>query len=185
MVKEPTVRSPIRTLVLGTWLANLTLFGILPLTHAEEAPMAAAVQDNMDVGIEYTLTVDGAVVDSTKGKPPFHYVQGRQQVIPGLERQLAGLRVGDAKEITVKPEDGYGVVDPAAVIEVPLAKLPKDVTPAVGMSLRGTNAQGQAFRAIIKEVKGETVVLDRNHPLAGKTLNFKVKVTDLKAAPVI
>ncbi len=141
-----------------------------------------AVGDHLDVGMEYTLTSDGTVVDSTNGRGPFHYVQGAGQIIPGLERQLVGLHVGDSKEVTVKPEDGYGVVDPAAVIEVPKTQLPKDVAPTVGMVLRGVNPNGKNFQARISEVKKDSVVLNLNHPLAGKTLTFKVKITDI--APV-
>lgn len=155
----------------------------VPLAHAaEEASMSPSVGDNMSVGMEYTLTSEGAVVDSTEGKEPFHYVQGHGQIIPGLERQLAGLHVGDSKEVTVTPEDGYGAVDPAAIIEVKKEQLPKDVAPNVGIVLQGVNPDGQRFRARISEVKEQSVLLDLNHPLAGKTLVFKVKITDLAPA---
>ena len=150
----------------------------------QEAAMALSVQDHMDVEMEYTLTSDGVVMDSTQGKEPFHYVHGAGQVIPGLERQLAGLHIGDAKEVTVKPEEGYGRVDPAAMIEVPKTQLPRDVTPSVGMVLRGVNPEGKSFRAKISEVKKDSVMLDLNHPLAGKTLNFKVKILGIKPATV-
>ena len=139
--------------------------------------MAVSVQENMDVSMEYTLTADGVVVDSTEGKAPFHYLHGKGQIIPGLERQLTGLHVGDNKEVVVKPEDGYGQVNPSAVIEVPKEQLPTDVSPSVGMVLRGVNPDGHNFRAIVKEVKDKTVMLDLNHPLAGKTLTFKIKIT--------
>lgn len=144
--------------------------------------MAAAVKENMDVGFEYTLTVDGAVVDSTDGKTPFHYVHGQHQIVPGLERELTGLHVGDTKDVTIKPEDGYGQLDPAAVVEVEKTQLPADVTPAAGMVLRGMSPEGKSFRAKINEVKDKSVILDLNHPLAGKTLNFKIKITDIKPA---
>ena len=145
--------------------------------------MAAVVQDNMDVGIEYTLTVDGAVVDSTEGKEPFHYVQGRREVIPGLERELAGLHVGDTKQVVIAPADGYGEVDPSAFIEVKKGQLPADVTPELGMVLRGVNPDGQSFRAKVSEMKEDAVILDLNHPLAGKTLNFNVKIININPAP--
>ena len=145
--------------------------------------MLLDVRDSMDVGIEYTLTVDGAVVDSTDGKEAFHYIQGQKQVIPGLERQLAGMHVGESKEVTVGPEEGYGPVDPSAFVEVSKAKLPAGVTPEVGLVLRGVNPDGQSFRARISELKEETVTLDLNHPLAGKTLNFTVKITTIAPAP--
>ncbi len=149
---------------------------------AEKTPMAS-VQENMDVALDYTLTVDGTIADSTEGKDAFHYVHGKGQIVPGLERQLAGLHVGESKDITVKPEDGYGQVDPAALVEVSKEQLPKDVTPTVGMILRGVNPDGKSFRATISQVKPTTVMLDLNHPLAGKTLTFKVKVTGITPAP--
>jgi len=131
------------------------------------------------VALEYTLTVEGTVVDTTQDRGPFHYIHGQGQLIPGLERELAGLHVGDAKEVTIPPEDGYGLVDPAAFVEVPKEQLPQDVTPTVGLILRGVNPDGKNFRAKINEVKDKSIVLDLNHPLAGKTLNFHVKVTNI------
>ena len=162
--------------------AVFSLAGRVPCLSAEEPSMPLDVHDNMDVGLEYTLTVDGTVVDSTDGKDAFHYVHGQQQMIPGLERQLAGLHVGDAKEVTVNPDEGYGQVDSAAFVEVPKTQLPAGVTPEVGLVLRGVNPDGQSFRARIHEIKDETVTLDLNHPLAGKTLTFKVKIIGIAPA---
>ena len=159
--------------------ASVFIVGNPSRANAAEPTVAAAIKDSMDVGIEYTLTVDGAVVDSTDGKTPFHYVQGQHQMIPGLERQLAGLHVGDTKDVTVAPADGYGEIDPSAFVEVPKTQLPKEVTPTVGMVLRGVNPDGQSFRAKISQMKDTTVVLDLNHPLAGKTLNFHVKIVEV------
>ena len=153
-----------------------------PEAPAEEPASPATVQDNVNVGLDYTLTVEGAVVDTTKERGPFHYVQGKGQLIPGLERELTGLHVGDSKEVTVSPADGYGEVDPAAFVEVPKEQLPKDMAPTVGMILRGVNPDGKNFRAKINEIKDTSVVLDLNHPLAGKTLNFQIKVTDISPA---
>ena len=172
--------------VASWWLVSLSLgmFPPIPVAHAaEEAARPTAVQENMDVGLDYTLTVEGKVVDSTDGKSPLHYIHGRGQIIPGLERQLVGLHVGDSKEVTVDPKDGYGPLDPAAIVEVKKDQLPKDITPSAGMVLRGVNPDGRSFRASVKAVKDTTVLLDLNHPLAGKTLVFKVKITDIKPAP--
>lgn len=149
----------------------------------EEAPASLTVQDNLDIGLEYTLTVEGTVVDTTDGRGPFHYIHGQGQMIPGLERELIGLHIGDAKEVTVSPGEAYGEVDPAAFVEVPKDQLPNDTPPTVGMVLQGVNPDGKNFRAKINEVKDASVVLDLNHPLAGKTLNFQVKVTDVKPVP--
>lgn len=141
-----------------------------------------AIADKMDVGMDYTLTVDGKVVDSSEGREPLHYVHGSGQIIPGLEQALTGLKAGDSKEVTVAPEQGYGTADPSAIVEVPKTQLPPNVTPAVGMALRGQTPEGEGFAATIKEIKADSVVLDLNHPLAGKTLHFKVKITDVKPA---
>ena len=164
-------------------LVSFVLAGPRPFIHAEEKPMAASIQDNMDVGLEYTLTVDGAVVDSTDGRGAFHYIHGKGQILPGLERALTGLHVGDQKEVVVGPEEGYGAMDPAAVVEVPKTQLPADITPTVGIVLRGVNPEGKNFRASISEVKDQSVVLDLNHPLAGKTLTFNVKVAAVSPIP--
>ena len=162
--------------------AGLILAGRAASLSAEEPAAPMDVRDNMDIGLEYTLTVDGAVVDSTDSSKPFHYVHGRHEMIPGLERQLTGMHVGDTKEVTVKPDEGYGPVDPSAFVEVSKTQLPAGVTPEVGLVLRGVNPDGQSFRARISELKDATVMLDLNHPLAGKTLNFKVKITNVVQA---
>ena len=168
----------------GMWMATAaSLMGMRSTQADEAAPAPVAIGSDMDVALEYTLTVDGAVMDSTEGKAPLRYIQGRKQVIAGLERQLQGLHVGDSKELTVTPEEGYGAADPAAVVEVPNTQLPLDAQPTVGMVLRGLNPDGQSFRATVKEVKDQSVILDLNHPLAGKTLAFNVKVLDIKPAP--
>ena len=145
---------------------------------ATTAPVTIA--EHMTVAMDYTLTVDGKVVDSSEGKKPLQYVQGSRQIIPGLERQLVGLRVGDTKDVTVKPEDGYGPVDPAAVIQVKKEQLPPDMKPQIGMMLQGKTGEGRPFRATIREVHPDGgATLDLNHPLAGKTLQFKVKVVSI------
>lgn len=92
------------------------------------------------------------------------------------------MHVGDSKEITVKPQDGYGEVNPAAVIEVQKAQLPQGAEPQVGMILSGRDPDGHTFQARIAQLKEKSVMLDMNHPLAGKTLHFKVKVTDVSSA---
>lgn len=139
----------------------------------------AAIQDGVAVAIEYVLTVDGSVVDSSEGRGPLRYTQGRDEIIPGLERQLSGLHVGDRKDVTVAPEDGYGPVEQAAYVAVSKDQLQKDVTPELGMVLRGMGQDGRAFSARIREIGEENVTLDLNHPLAGKTLQFAVKIVEI------
>ena len=138
--------------------------------------MAVAVGEGAVVELEYTLTVDGKVVDTNAGKEPLSYVQGRGQLISGLERELNGLTAGQSKDVTLSPKDGYGEVDPEAFITVSREQLPKGVAPKIGMVLRGSRPDGKPFQARIHEVHEKNVTLDLNHPLAGKTLHFQVKV---------
>jgi len=107
------------------------------------------------------------------------YVHGQGQLVPGFEKQLKGLSVGDERDFTVSPEEGYGNTDPSAFVDVTREQLPPDVTPEVGMTLQGQGADGRPFAATIYKIEGESVTLDLNHPLTGKTLDFNVKVVDI------
>ena len=154
-----------------------------PPTGSTPAPAAAdatAIADGSTVEIEYTLTDDaGAVIDSNKGQKPLSYKHGRQQIIAGLEKQLAGMHRGDEKKVTLKPEDAYGPIDPSAQAEVPKESLPPDAL-VVGAPLMARNAAGEGRPVVVKEIKDKTVVIDLNHPLAGKTLVFDVKVLSVE-----
>jgi FKBP-type peptidyl-prolyl cis-trans isomerase 2 len=140
------------------------------------------VKDGSLVSLQYTLTGDdGKVIDSNKGKAPLKYIQGMHQIVPGLERELVGMKVGGEKHVKVKPEDGYGPVDPRGFIEYPREEIPANGL-KVGAVLVGKGPQGQPIRARVKEIKEKTVVVDMNHPMAGKNLIFDVKVLDIEAA---
>jgi len=140
------------------------------------------VQAGSEVSFDYTLTDDsGKVVDSSKGREPMHYVHGKGQIIPGLEKELAGMAVGNEKKVTVKPEEAYGPVDPKAFQEIAKEKLPAEAL-KVGTMLMAKGPQGQGVPVRVHEIKENTVIMDFNHPLAGKTLSFDVKITDIKSA---
>lgn len=166
---------------IGLGLCGLIMAVSLNLTngYAEEELMAPAIQEGSIVQINYTLTVDGDVVDSSEGREPLSYTQGQGQIIPGLEKELVGLSIGDEKSVTVSPEEGYGVIDPQAFIEVPKDQLAPDVVPTIGQILRGNDNNGQPFQAAISKIDDKMVTLNLNHPLAGKTLTFQVKVVDI------
>ena len=155
--------------------------GLLTM-NVQAAPPETQVKDGMDVGINYTLTIDGKVVDSTQGGDPFHYVHGRKQIIAGLERAMTGLKVGDERDIVLKPEEAYGNVKPQLIMEVTKSSLPQGIQPAPGVVFRYADEQGHSIRALIKEVKENTVVLDGNPPFAGKTVSFHITVVDVKPA---
>ena len=136
------------------------------------------------VSIEYTLRLeDKQVIDTNVGSKPLTYVHGSHQIVPGLEKGLEGLKIGDSKQVTVKPEEGYGIVDQEGFREVEKEEIPKEAL-KVGAQLQGRYASGKRFSVRVAEIKDKTVVLDLNHPLAGKTLHFEVKVLDIKKAPV-
>ncbi len=162
-------------------VAMLALF-LASNSIAQQQKSNKTVQDGSVVSLEYTLSDDkGKVIESNKGKQPLVYTQGKHQIIPGLEKNLAGMKVNDQKKVRVKPEDAYGPVDPKRVQEVPKEKLPPEAL-KVGTVLVARGPQGQEMPVKVREIKDKTVVVDLNHPLAGKTLNFDVKVLDVKAA---
>lgn len=152
---------------------------VYPQTTAKPGTV---IQVGSAVAFHYTLTDEnGAVIDSSKGKEPMHYIHGRGQIISGLEKELAGMAIGAEKKVTVKPEEGYGPIDPRRFHEIPKDKLPPDAL-KVGTMLMAQDPQGQSIPVRVHEIKEKTVIMDYNHPLAGKTLSFEIKITDIKAA---
>ena len=150
------------------------------LAGSKKGEKDLTVTDGKEVSIEYTLRLkDGELVDTNAGSEPLTFTQGAHQIIPGLERAMVGMKVGESKKVTVKPEDGYGVVDKSAFQEVKKEDVPKDAL-KVGARLQARDASGRSFNLRVAEIKDKTVVLDFNHPLAGKSLYFDVKVLKIK-----
>lgn len=140
------------------------------------------VADDVVVSIDYVLTVDGQVIDSTEGDEPLQFLQGHQNIIPGLEKELSGMRMGDNKKVVVSPEEAYGEIDPENIIEVPRDEFPAEIPLEAGTELEVKNADGEVLSATIAAVTGQTVKLDFNHPLAGKLLTFDVTIVELREA---
>jgi FKBP-type peptidyl-prolyl cis-trans isomerase SlyD len=171
---------PIQSFLLA--FAGAILFVNYDVSAQTTAKPATVIQMGSLVAFDYTLTDEsGNVIDTSKGKQPMHYVHGKGEIIPGLEKEMAGMSVGGEKKVTVKPEEGYGPVDPRAFQEVPKDKLPPDAL-KVGAMLTATGPQGQAIPVRVHEIKECTVIMDFNHPLAGKTLLFDIKITEIKTA---
>ena len=146
----------------------------------ETAETEAQIREGSQVALEYTLSDEaGTVIESNKGKQPMSYIHGKSQIIPGLEKELSGMKVGEEKKILVKPEDGYGPVNPDAFQEVPKDKLPPEAL-KVGTTLMAQGPQGQGIPVRVHEIKDTTVIMDFNHPMAGKTLSFDVKISEIK-----
>jgi FKBP-type peptidyl-prolyl cis-trans isomerase SlyD len=138
--------------------------------------MAPVVEKGATVTLEYTLKDDaGIVVDSNKGRDPLTYTQGSEQMLPELEKQITGMHAGEEKRVVLKPEEAFGLADPKAQAEVPKSMLPPEAL-NVGAHLMARNAAGEQRPVTVKDVKEQTVILDLNHPLAGKTVVFEIKV---------
>lgn len=177
---------------LTTWVATaktmmslvMLMFAIsFSVSAAEKAKNDLVVKDGMLVSMDYTLKgTDGKLIDTNKGREPLKYVHGQKMMIPGLEKELAGMKVGGEKNVTVKPEDAYGPINKNAFQEVPKEKLPANGL-KVGAVLAAKSPEGQVVPMRVHEIKDSTVVMDMNHPMAGKTLVFNVKIVDIQPAP--
>lgn len=135
-----------------------------------------AIENGSKVQLEYTLTDgNGKVLDTNTGGEPLSFTQGKQQLIPGLEKALNGMHAGETKKVAIEPAEAYGEVDPEAVAEVPKDRIPPEAL-TVGGELVAQSQSGESRTVRIKEIRETTVIIDLNHPLAGKTLVFDVKV---------
>ena len=130
------------------------------------------------VKVHYTGTLnDGKIFDSSEGREPLEFTIGNNQVIKGFEDGIKGMKVNEEKTIKIKAKDAYGERDERMVASVPRDKFPPEVQAGGTLLLKGPN--GERLPAVVKEVKDDAVIIDMNHPLAGKDLNFKVKVVGI------
>ena len=142
----------------------------------------ADVGDIVSVHYEGKLE-DGSVFNSSADGEPLRFQIGNGQLLPGFEDQVTGLKVGDEKEFTLTPEEAYGEHQPAAVIELPRERIPADIELKPGVQLTITVDTGEKLNLIVTAVRSDSVTLDGNHPLAGRSLTFQIKLVDiLKAA---
>jgi FKBP-type peptidyl-prolyl cis-trans isomerase 2 len=138
------------------------------------------VADGNVVKLHYTLTVDGKVVDNTREREPFMFLVGEEQVIPGFENAIKGMEVGEKKSFQVSPGEGYGQEDPEGIDEIFREDLPSGLEPVVGMTLYATGERGQTIPGRITEVREHSVVININHPFAGKTLDYDVEIVEIQ-----
>jgi FKBP-type peptidyl-prolyl cis-trans isomerase 2 len=155
---------------------------LILLTLAVVGCAPATVKDKKMVQMSYTGTLsDGSVFGQSEKDKPLEFMVGAKKIIPALERQLLGMKVGDRKKITLKAVDAYGEYDKTALKEFPKSMFPKDSTFAVGERFLVQTPNGP-YPIKIAEVKDTTVVVDFNHPLAGKDLTFDVQVVKIRDA---
>ncbi|HLA87882.1 MAG TPA: peptidylprolyl isomerase [Anaerolineales bacterium] len=138
------------------------------------------VQDGLVVSMDYKLTVDGEVLDSSDDEGPLQFLAGYDNIVTGLEREMIGMKIGESKDVVVKAEDGYGEFDEEAFMEVPRTEFPEDMKLEEGMELHITDEDDQHQAAYVTGFDDKTVQLDLNHPLAGAELHFTVKVVALR-----
>lgn len=134
------------------------------------------------VSMEYTLTVDGEVFDSSKEHGPLEFLQGYGNIIPGLESELEGMAVDDSKNVVVAAKDGYGETKADDIRDVSKEEFPEEIPMEPGVDLEMKDEDGHIVHGTILEVGEDTVKMDFNHPLAGKELHFEVKIVALREA---
>jgi FKBP-type peptidyl-prolyl cis-trans isomerase 2 len=157
---------------------------LIGVTSSMALAVDVTVTKGKKVKMDYTLTVDKEEIETSVGKEPLEFIQGDNSLIPGLENGIEGMKVGEEKTLVIPPKDAYGDVDPKAIKEFPKSSMPKNPEPQVGMVLQAESPDGESFPATIAEIKGDKVMVDFNHPLAGKQLTFKVKILDISDAPL-
>ncbi len=138
------------------------------------------ITDGKKVSIEYTLTLENKeVADTNVGKDPLSFEQGAHQIIPGLEKAIEGMKVGESRKVTVRPEEAYGPIVKEAIIEVDRDRMPPNAF-KVGGQVQAKGPGEQILVGLVTTINGEKATIDFNHPMAGKTLFFDVKVLDIR-----
>lgn len=132
------------------------------------------------VRIHYTGTLeDGSTFDSSSGRDPLEFTLGSGQVIPGFDKAVDGMTVGEEKTVDIAADDAYGQRDPNGVQAFPREKVPADIPLDIGTRLQLATPSGQPVMVTVAEVTEEQVILDANHPLAGQDLTFKIELVEI------
>jgi FKBP-type peptidyl-prolyl cis-trans isomerase SlyD len=139
-----------------------------------------AIENNQTVAIEYEVQTEGNVIDTNVGKEPLQFTFGTGQIIPGLESRIAHMNVGDKESVEVPAAEAYGEYNEAALQAIPKSQVPDADGLQPGMMLRGQGEDGQQLEVMVREIRDEEVVIDFNHPLAGKDLTFAVTILSIQ-----
>ncbi|WP_029036129.1 FKBP-type peptidyl-prolyl cis-trans isomerase [Salinimicrobium xinjiangense] len=139
------------------------------------------VKQNDTVRVHYTgKLTDGQVFDSSLEREPIEFTMGQGQLIPGFEKGLLDMKVNEKKTIEIPADEAYGQPREELVQEVEKSQLPEEIKPEPGMGLVSKSPDGREMNLVVKEVKDDTIVVDGNHPLAGKDLVFDLEVVEIK-----
>lgn len=140
------------------------------------------VTKNKIISMGYLLkNAEGQELDRADSNKPFSYLHGAQQIVPGLEKALEGMKIGEKKDITVPPEEGYGVENPDLRMVLDRSKFPPEMNLSIGMQFSADMGESQRVFTI-KNIEGDQVMVDGNHPLAGQTLHFSVDIISIRDA---
>ena len=140
----------------------------------------STVKDGDTVKVHYTGTLEGGeIFDSSVEREPLEFTLGQGQLIPGFEKAVIGLKVGDSTKAEIPAAEAYGEHNPQMEVQVQKDQLPEGMEPAIGMQLQLNQPDGQAIPVQITKVEGEEVTIDANHPLAGKDLIFEIEVVEI------
>lgn len=187
MRRRDTIVRPIVSPIISWMMATILSLGVSAPFSASAAETELIVEDGNDIAIEYTLsTKEDGVINSNVGEEAFTYRQGSKNLdcMDGVQKRLAGHKAGDVVAMVLPPEEGCGPIDPNAVMELKLTMVPEHSRKA-GQHVKLRGPHGVVLTGVVKEIKGNTAVIDINHPLAGKTLHFDVKIVNItKGGPL-
>jgi FKBP-type peptidyl-prolyl cis-trans isomerase 2 len=140
--------------------------------------MTAKANDKVKVHYKGTLN-NGEVFDSSEGRDPLEFTLGSGQVISGFDKGILGMKINESKTINIPSHEAYGEIREELIQEVAKKDLPAEINPEVGLKLMSQTQDGQQIPLVVTEVKDESIVVDANHPLAGKDLIFEVTLMEI------
>lgn len=139
-----------------------------------------SVKSGDKVSVEYTgRFADGMVFDSSEGRDPLKFTVGANEVIPGFDKAVTGLSTGESVTIQIPPAEAYGLHDANLIVTLDRSKIPPEVEIGIGSQLQMKNEEGRIFSVAVTGLSEEEVIVDANHPLAGKELTFDIKLVEI------
>lgn len=156
---------------------SLLLFPLIGFAAINGAEEERTIQAGDSIKVHYKGTLeDGAVFSESKEEEPFEFKVGSGNIIPGFDNAVIGMKLNEEKDISIEPENAYGLKDDSLVRDFPKSSLPQNLTPEIGMVLNMQDNSENTIQALIVKIEEESITVDFNHPLAGRTLSFNIKV---------
>ncbi len=145
--------------------------------------MSESIQNGKVVSFSYVLKdEDGNIIEQTAAGDSMDYLHGNQNIIPGLENAMNGMKIGEMKNVKVKAADAYGEFNEELMFKVPLANFPAGQNIEAGMEFQSSNEDGSVMVIKVKEVEGDNAIVDANHPMAGMNLEFDITIKHIRTA---